>query len=185
MDAFESIVAIYLDSLGYWVKQSVKVDIGIEGKRKIGTHSMPTPEIDLVAFNSTKNELILIEVKSFLDSGGVEFGGLSGGSEKTRKRYRLLNDPTFQKVITQKLLESFVKSKFINNSTTVKYALAAGKVYEKDYEKVKKHLKMKGYCFYCPSGIENTILNLKGSVYLNDSVTMTVKLLRKHFIQTT
>ncbi len=33
MDAFESIVAIYLDSLGYWVKQSVKVEISKEENR--------------------------------------------------------------------------------------------------------------------------------------------------------
>jgi Holliday junction resolvase-like predicted endonuclease len=73
MDAFEDIVKLYLEEEGYWVRQHVKVKITKQDKRDIGTYSMPTPELDIVAFNVKENELLLVEVKSFLDSQGVYY----------------------------------------------------------------------------------------------------------------
>lgn len=181
MDAFESIVAIFLDSMGYWVKQSVKVTISKEEKKLIGSSAMPTPEIDLVAYNPKKDELILIEVKSFLDSGGVEEGGVKGTNEKTKSRYRLLNNATYQNIISNKLRQLFIEKGFITQSTVIKYALAAGNVDPKSYTEIKNYLDQKGYYFYEPSEIQKAILKLQSSVYLNDSVTMTVKLLKSEF----
>ena len=75
MNAFEDIVKVYLEEKGYWVRQSVKVEkITSEDKKAIGLTTMPRPEIDLVALNAKENELLLVEVKSFLNSQGVYFG---------------------------------------------------------------------------------------------------------------
>ncbi len=141
---------------------------------------MPTPEIDLVAFNSADNELVLVEVKSFLDSDGVEIGGLNGTRKKTKNRYRLLNNFIYQKIVTEKLRKSFIERKFINEKTIIKYALAAGRIYGKYYEDIQTFLNDKNYYFYKPSDIAEAILDLKKSVYLNDSVMMKVKLLRTY-----
>ena len=51
MNAFEEIVAQYLEALGYWVRRSVKVNISKDDKKAIGLPTMPRPEIDIVALN--------------------------------------------------------------------------------------------------------------------------------------
>ena len=71
MDAFEQIVARVFDRDGYWIKQSFKVDLRGDEKRLIGTHSMPRPEIDLLAFRPCENLVHVIECKSYLDNPGV------------------------------------------------------------------------------------------------------------------
>ena len=50
MDAFENIVAKFLaEQKGYWVKQTVKIDLTPEEKKENSLSSkMPRPEIDIV-----------------------------------------------------------------------------------------------------------------------------------------
>ena len=67
MDAFEEIVKLLLETQGYWVRQDVKVNITKDDKKSLSNASMPRPEIDLAAFNPARNELMLVEVKSYLD----------------------------------------------------------------------------------------------------------------------
>ena len=62
MNAFEDTVKQYLEEEGYWVRQSVKVNIQKQDRRDTGTYSMPRPEIDLVGLSVKENELLLIEV---------------------------------------------------------------------------------------------------------------------------
>jgi hypothetical protein len=71
MDNFEGIIATLLEADHYWVRRSFKIDVTQEEKRQVGKHSIPRPEIDLLAFNFSKNEVIAFEVKSFLNSPGV------------------------------------------------------------------------------------------------------------------
>lgn len=56
MNAFESIVGRCLEEEGYWVRHSVKVGITKQEKRAIGSFSMPTPEIDIVALSVGRND---------------------------------------------------------------------------------------------------------------------------------
>jgi len=55
MDHFESIIAMLLEAEGYWVRRSFKVNLTKAEKRKIGKPSIPRPEIDLLAFKSSRN----------------------------------------------------------------------------------------------------------------------------------
>ena len=101
MNAFEEIVKQYLEAEGYWVRHSVKVEISKDDKKAIGLPTMPRPEIDLVALNVKENELLLVEVKSFLDSPGVYFGDVIGeGGPKSwgYKRYRLFANSKFREI---------------------------------------------------------------------------------------
>ncbi|MFQ6122527.1 MAG: hypothetical protein ACE5LA_05660, partial [Dehalococcoidales bacterium] len=107
MNAFEDIVKLYLEEEGYWVRHSVKVNISKDDKKAIGLSTMPRPEIDLVALNARQNELLLVEVKSFLDSQGVYFGENAIGEFKkdyswASRRYRLFADSTFRRVVTKR-----------------------------------------------------------------------------------
>ncbi|WP_176465369.1 MULTISPECIES: hypothetical protein [unclassified Pseudomonas] len=72
MDYFESIIKTLLESESYWVRQSFKVNLTKEEKRNVGKHTIPRPEIDLLAYKPNQNKILAIEVKSFLDSSGVK-----------------------------------------------------------------------------------------------------------------
>ena len=140
MDAFEHIVGLYLQEKNYWTRHSVKVDLTKADKAKIKLPTIPRPEIDLVAYNPVTDTLVLIEAKSYLNSSGVTIGGLSGTDTKTKDRYRLLNNKTYQKVVTDRLVESFIKNKIIKKTTKIKYALAAGHVQTKSLAAVADYL---------------------------------------------
>ena len=66
MDHFEGIIKTLLEQEGYWVRQSFKINLTKQEKRDTGKPSMPRPEIDLLAFKQSRNEILAIEVKSFL-----------------------------------------------------------------------------------------------------------------------
>lgn len=176
MDAFESIVAKVLENDGYWVRQGVKVECTPKEKEKIGGKTIPTPEVDLVAYNS--KECILIEVKSFLDSDGVKFGGVSKSNKVDGKKYKLINHSVYQKMMTAKILEAYKIPKNIK----VIYGLAAGKIYGKDYQKIVNYFNSRNrkdtYRLYTPDEIADKVINLGKKVYINEEVTMTVKLLK-------
>jgi hypothetical protein len=72
MDHFENIISTLLEAEGYWVRRSFKLNVTKEEKRQIGKHSIPRPEIDLLALHYSRNELLALEAKSFLDSPGEE-----------------------------------------------------------------------------------------------------------------
>ncbi len=91
MEAFESFVALALESEGLVVSEAVKFKIALQTKRKdkveIQEHGY---EVDLVAARADK--LVLASVKSFFGSYGVlakEVAGLSGGSGDSG--YKMLN----------------------------------------------------------------------------------------------
>ena len=71
MDYFEGIIRTLLEHEGYWVRQAFKVNVSKEEKRDIGKHSIPRPEIDLLAFKPCANLILALEAKSYLDSPGV------------------------------------------------------------------------------------------------------------------
>jgi hypothetical protein len=70
LDYFEALVKTVLEREGYWMIQSFKVDLTKEEKRELGRPSTPRPEIDLLAFSPVNDQLMVIEVKSYLDSAG-------------------------------------------------------------------------------------------------------------------
>lgn len=176
MDAFEHIVGLYLQEKNYWTRHSVKVDLTKADKAKIKLPTIPRPEIDLVAYNPVSDTLVLIEAKSYLNSSGVTIGGLSGTDTKTKDRYRLLNNKTYQKVVTDRLVESFIKNKIIKKTTKVKYALAAGHVQRKSLTAVDDYLRKNGYLYFDPVDIKQTIKNLADKGWDDNIITVTAKL---------
>lgn len=183
MNAFEDIVKLYLEEEGYWVKQSVKVNISKDDKKAIGLPTMPRPEIDLVALNAKENELLLIEVKSYLDSQGVWFGDDSIGEFETdswsEKRYRLLANRTFQEIVTKRLKEQFMKEGLINSKTKVNYALAVGKFYPNSELDTKAYFSKKGWVLITPPQIKEKIRSLSKKGWEDNPVVMTAKLTKE------
>lgn len=177
MNAFEDIVALYLEEEGYWVRQSVKVEkISKEDKRAIGKKTMPTPEIDIVALNFKRNELLLVEVKSYLDSQGVDFDSLTGKNKRLAGRYRLFNHKTFRDIITERLQEEYLKRGLIKKNTEINYALAAGKIYTGEESQINVYFKKKGWKLFLPEQIKAKIRELSKKSWEDNLVTITTKL---------
>lgn len=182
MNAFEDIVRQYLEAEGYWVRQSVKVEISREDKLEIGLRTMPRPEIDLVALNAKENELLLVEVKSFLDSQGVYFGENAIGEFKKKdswasRRYRLFADSTFREVVTKKLKEEFLQKGLINDKTKINYALAVGKFYSSSEPDTKAFFLKKGWKLFTPQQIKEKIKELAEKGWEDNLATITAKLI--------
>lgn len=95
MEAFESFVAIALESEGFVVSGGVKFPVAMQTQKakyeEIQTHGF---EVDLVAARADR--LVLATVKSFFGSQGVKAEDVLGSTTNVtaRKRYRLLNDVT-------------------------------------------------------------------------------------------
>ncbi|MDZ4209979.1 MAG: hypothetical protein U1C56_02260 [Candidatus Curtissbacteria bacterium] len=176
MDAFENIVAKYLEATGFWIRRSVKVNLTKEHKRTIKKHSMPRPEIDLVALNFKTNTLLLVEAKSYIDSPGVQFSGVSGGSLKDAKRYKLFTDNVARRIISKQLLKEYVAMGLANAETKVNYALVAGHVKRGDEPAIRKYFNKRGWYFVPPSDLRSKILELAKSNWEDDEITITAKI---------
>ena len=97
MEAFESFVALALETEGFVVSSSVKFSV----RRRVRKKSRPEfqehgYEVDLVAARSDR--LVLATVKSFFGSRGVAAEAVTGKTADRRKAgmYRLLNDPVIR-----------------------------------------------------------------------------------------
>ena len=128
MNAFEQVVSDILRMEGYWVRNSVKVEINKEEKRKIGKHSAPRWELDIVAYSGRDNILRIVECKSYLDSPGVRLRGVDGSDIKESKRYKLCTDPILYDVISNRLKNQFVKFGACPSDAQVKLCLACGRI---------------------------------------------------------
>jgi len=180
MNAFENIITQYLEEKGYWVRQSVKVDISKEDKRALDLPTMPRPEIDLVALNVKENELLLIEVKSLLDSYGVWFEAVSGEDRKFAGRYRLFTNSKFRDIVTKRLREEYLEQGLINEKTKINYALAAGKIHSSwDESKISDHFSRRGWKLFSPKEIKEKVVELSEKGWEDNLVTMTAKLILK------
>ena len=182
MNAFEDIVKLYLEAEGYWVRQSVKVEISKDDKKAIGLPTMPRPEIDLVALNVKENELLLVEVKSFLDSQGVYFGHAKIGdfppNTWAARRFRLFANSKFREVVTKKLRQEFLENGLINEKTKINYALAVGKLYSpKDEPDTRAYFLEKGWKLFSPKQIKDKVKKLAEKGWEDNPVTMTAKLI--------
>jgi len=181
MNAFEDIVRLYLEEEGYWVRQSVKVNISKQDKRDIGAFSMPRPEIDLVALNMKENELLLIEVKSFLDSYGVYSEAITDEKDVFSKRYRLFTDSIFRKVVTKRLREEYLEQGLVNENTKINYALAAGHIhYPEDELKIREYFSKpeRGWKLFSPKDIKDKIRKMSEKGWEDNLVTITAKLIQ-------
>jgi len=176
MNAFEDIVARYLEEKGYWVRQSVKVHITKADKVVIGTPSMPTPEIDLVAFNTRRNELLLVEVKSYLDSYGVWLEAVNGKDVDAAARYKLFTNPTFRRIVTDRLVEDYLNLGLVKKGAKIGHALAAGNIHAGNEAAIASYFKQQGWKLFTPEEIKSFVKRLVSKPWSDDLITMTAKL---------
>lgn len=177
MDYFESICKTLLEDEGYWVRQSYKVELSKEQKRKLGKPSLPRPEIDLLAFNHQKNELIIFEVKSFFDSSGVKLKDIQHTHKFPEGRFKLVTCENYRKIIEDNVIKELVTKGLVSNKIQPKLGLIFGKVRTSDGEKIKSFCEEKNWFYWSPDDVQNRVKNLALKGYENEPSVITAKIL--------
>ena len=180
MDAFEQVIAGIFWNEGFWTQTSLKVELTKEEKREIGRPSSPRWELDVVAYSGARNELYVIECKSYLDSFGVqprelEMTGGRGG------RYKLFTEPDpLRRVVFHRLQRQLSEQGFCQPDTAVHLALACGKVHGEDgLLRLRELAREGGWLLIEPSWIKERLLRSADASYENEIASVVAKLLTR------
>ncbi|MEQ8786221.1 MAG: hypothetical protein RIC55_07975 [Pirellulaceae bacterium] len=177
MDHFESIVATLLEAENYWIRRSFKVNLTKEEKRRIGKPSIPRPEIDLLAFDFSVNEIVAIEAKSYLDSPGVKLVQLQEEHDIPEGRYKLFTSERYRSVVLSRLLNDLLDCGMANEKTRISLGLVAGNIYRRQSDEVRQHMNARGWFFWSPEDIKEKVEALAQRDYENDLAIITAKIL--------
>jgi len=179
MDYFEGIIKTLLEHEGFWVRQSFKVNLTKQEKRDIGKHSIPRPEIDLLAFNQNKNHIIVLEAKSFLDSPGVRIDDLKEVYEIPEGRYKLFTCEKYRGIVFDRLKQDLIDTEMADGETVIKLGLVAGNVYQSRSEDMCKLFDSKGWVFWSPEDVKDKVNALAKKGYENEPAIITAKILMR------
>lgn len=177
MDAFESVVGEILWNDGYWVQTEFKVQLTKEEKIKIGRRTSPRWEIDVLAYSGRRNELLVVECKSYLDSSGVALRAFNGSDKTFAERFKLFNDETLRKVIFDRLSLQLFDKELTRKNPTIKLVLVCGKIVEQDNECLHEHFKTNGWLLWDKEWLRGKLLEMSEGGYENSSVAVVSKLL--------
>jgi len=177
MDYFESICKTLLEEEGYWVRQSYKLELSKEQKKRLGKPSLPRPEIDLIAFNHKKNELIIFEVKSLFDSTGVKFKDIQLTHKIPEGRYKLVTCEDYRKIIEDNIKRDFISKGLVSEKIQPKLGLIFGNVWKSDREKIKSFCDKNNWYYWSPEDVQLRVKNLALKGYENEPSVITAKIL--------
>lgn len=178
MDAFENLMALLLRREGYWTTTSYRVDLDKAQKRAIGRHSNPRWELDVVAYRGSKNEVLVVECKSFLDSPGVIFR--NGGFEPEDK-YKLFSEPHLRDVVLGQLGEQLHRRGFCRANPKIRLGLATGKIASKsDRDGLAEHFAARGWELYTDKRIRQMLELTAEAGYENEIALVATKILTRN-----
>lgn len=178
MDAFETVVSEILWQKGYWIQTSLKVELTKDDKLAINRPSSPRWEIDVVGYSGKRNELLIVECKSYLDSLGVQYRAFDGTDLKIASRFKLFNDTSLRDVVTGRLRQQLVERGLIREDPVIKLALACGKIVrEKDRLLLKEHFERNGWLLWDEAWLKENLERMSKGGYENSSVAVVAKLL--------
>jgi hypothetical protein len=178
MDAFERLVATFLEGEGFWVRSSYKVRLRASDKASIGRPSAPRWEIDLVAYKAGTNELRLVECKSYLDSGGVSIAAFDGSNAKFGARFKLFNDDALRRTVQKRLVRQLTMAGSCASRPRVTWCLAAGKIAsERSRGALRELFQERGWLLMDEEWIADRLRAMADGAYENDVATMVAKLL--------
>ncbi|MDB2438295.1 hypothetical protein N9W89_06230 [Hellea sp.] len=179
MDYFENLAKTLLEEEYHWVSQSVKVDVTKAEKREIGKHSIPRPEIDLLVYDFKNNRVIAVEVKSLLDSPGVNLGALQQSFEVPEGKYKLFTCDNYREIVFNRLHTQLLAGGFIQSSTKVQLGLVAGNIYKNQYDETAEYLRSRDWMYWGPMETKSRVEALAKKGYENNPYVMTAKVLMR------
>ncbi len=177
MDYFESIVKTLLDNEGYWTRQSYKVDVTKEEKRLIGKPTIPRPEVDLIAYKPSTEEILIIEVKSYLDSTGVNLSHLREKHNTPEGRFKLFTCENYRNIVFHRLTQDLLSDGLIPHELPVRLGLVAGNVHKNSEQEMKSHFDDLNMFFWGPSDVKAKIESLAKKGYENEPTIIAAKVL--------
>lgn len=176
MDAFEQLAADLFWNDGYWVRTGVKVELTREDKLAIGRHSSPRWEIDLVAYSASRNELLALECKSYLDSGGVHAAHFAPGS-KYAHRYKLFHDPVLRGTVLERLRSQFVERGLCAADVRVRLGLIHAHATSHNAALLAGIFQANGWLLFGPEWVKDHLQRLSAGSYENNTAAVVAKLL--------
>jgi hypothetical protein len=179
MDAFEHVVASILDRKGYWVRTSVKVALTPEEKREIGRPSAPRWELDVVAYSGARNELLVVECKSYLDSYGVRATSFEGPKSEDETRYKLFSEADLRRVVLGRLEAQMAEAGFCPAGTKATLCLAAGKIYG-DPAPLRAFFEKNGWRLFETDWLFDGLSSLADESYDNSVASVVSKILLRN-----
>jgi hypothetical protein len=179
MDYFEGLIKTLLEHEGYWVRQSFKVNLTKQEERDIGKHSIPRPEIDILAFKPSANRVIAFEAKSFLDSLGVKLEELENSTDTPVGRYKLFTCENYRNIVFSRMKQDLIDLGMGTTDTQITLGLAAGNVYKSKSDEIRTLLSVKGWEFLSPEDIRKKVTNLAAKGYENEPSIITAKILMR------
>ena len=179
MDAFEKLIATLLDHDGFWVKQSYKVGLTKEEKIKIGRPSAPRWELDIIAYKPAKNELWVVECKSYLDSYGVQVRNFLEPGDKDY--YKLFNEPVLRETVFYRLCEELRELGLVQKNPTVTLCLAAGHIKENaNRSDLEKYFKRNNWILLDENWIIKSLEKASTAGYEDDAAFVVSKILERN-----
>lgn len=180
MNYFERIVKTLLEEEGFWVRQSFKVNLTKEEKRRVGKHTIPRPEIDLLAYKPKNNEVLAIEVKSFLDSSGVHLTCLEENHDIPEGKYKLFTCENYRKIVFERLSLDLEELGLTHEDVSIKLGLVAGNVYRNSESEIRSYLNNNNYLFWGPTEVKEKLALLAKKGYENDPTVIAAKILLRN-----
>ena len=176
MNAFEQLAADIFWNEGYWVRTSVKVELTRDEKIRIGKHSSPRWEIDLIAYRATTNELLALECKSYLDSGGVHAAHFEPGA-KYAHRYKLFHDGLLRDTVLERLRLQSVERGLCPSNVTVKLGLIYGHATKGNAAALKLKFEEAGWALYDADWLFGHLQQMAAGSYENSTAAVVAKML--------
>lgn len=179
MDHFEYIAKLLLERDGFWTRTSFKVNLSKQQKRDTGKHTIPRPEIDIVAFKPSAREVLAVEVKSLFDSPGVNPEELTVHHDVAAGGYKLFTTPNYREIVTKQLTEDLLNLGLIDSPYPVRLGLIAGKVRNDAEDRLRRICADRGWFFWGPSDVKARVLAFADEGYENEAAVITAKILQR------
>lgn len=176
MDAFEKLAANIFWNEGYWVRTGVKVELTRDEKIRIGRHSSPRWEIDLVAYRASTNELLVLECKSYLDSGGVHAAHFQRGS-KYAHRYKLFHDAVLRETVLERLRSQCVERGLCPADATLRLGLVHAHATAHNAPMLARIFEDGGWLLFGPEWLHEHLRHMAAGSYENSTAAVVAKLL--------
>ncbi len=181
MDAFEQIVARLFEVQGYWTRIGYAVEITGDEKRALGKHSLPRPQLDVIAYKPSANELLIIECKSYLDSGGVRADSFHGLADAKGDLFKMFNRAALRATVTAALVRQLrSEGLIVGPDPTVTLILVAGNTYTKQEPELRQVFERNGWRFMGPADVAAGLRAFAQRGYENDAITFVTKLLERN-----
>lgn len=153
-----------------------KIELTVEEKRALNNHSMPRPEIDLVAYKAATGELLSLECKSYFDSGGVHASDLLPGG-RYPKRYKMFVDAALREMVLRRLVDQLAASGAVVGTPVSRLGLVFGYATLANIAKLEEHFAQNDWAIFGPAWLREHLQKMALRSYDNQIASVVAKLL--------